>query len=297
MQEAEESDLFGIEELQRLGRAQAGLFDRIVDAVADQYNREAEGGAPTSEQRRAKCVESLLAGEFADTRQLAYDLDAWHLGLVAFGQGVEESIRALGAGLDRRVLLVSRGDRSAWGWLGGSRMLAPEQLAGVFEARWSQGIALAVGESAKGLEGWRFTHRQASAAAPIARSAPGKVTPYADVGLLASMLQDEVLVRSLTDRFLVPLAGERDGGAELRRTLRAYFAAGRNASSAAAALGVSRGTVANRLRTIDDHLGWTLDACGAEIEAALRLHDLSESRSLSSKGDTTKSTSLLYAAP
>ena len=58
------------------------------------------------------------------------------------------------------------------------------------------------------------------------------------------------------------------------KTLRAYLAADRNATSAAAALGVNRNTIAERLRAIEATLGRPLSACGPELEAALRLAEL-----------------------
>jgi DNA-binding PucR family transcriptional regulator len=61
-----------------------------------------------------------------------------------------------------------------------------------------------------------------------------------------------------------------------RETLRAYFAAGRNISSAAAALSVHRDTVSNRLRAIEAKIGRPPDACAADLELALRLEEMSE---------------------
>jgi DNA-binding PucR family transcriptional regulator len=60
----------------------------------------------------------------------------------------------------------------------------------------------------------------------------------------------------------------------LRHTLRAYFAAERNVSSAAAALGVTRQTVTNRLRVIEETLDRPLGVWATEIEAALRMEEL-----------------------
>jgi DNA-binding PucR family transcriptional regulator len=88
------------------------------------------------------------------------------------------------------------------------------------------------------------------------------------------MFQDDLLATSLRQLYLEPLAEERDGGETLRETLRAYFAAERNVSSAAAALSVNRHTVTSRLRTIEKRLGRPLSTCATEIDAALRLEDL-----------------------
>ena len=100
---------------------------------------------------------------------------------------------------------------------------------------------------------------------------------YADVALLASMLRDELLATTLRQRYLVPLTEERDGGEVLRETLQAYFAAGRNVSSAAAVLGVNRKTIASRLSTIEASIGRPLGSCAAEFEAVLRMDELGAS--------------------
>ena len=86
------------------------------------------------------------------------------------------------------------------------------------------------------------------------------------------MLKDDVLRASVQELFLSPLR-KRDRGV-LLGTLRAYFAADRNTSSAAAALGVSRQAVAKRLRTIEERLGRPLSDRGLELEAVLRLEGL-----------------------
>lgn len=109
---------------------------------------------------------------------------------------------------------------------------------------------------------------------PIALRGESGLTRYADVAMLVSMYRDDLLVTTLRDRYLMPLSRHRDGGSVLRETLRAYFGAARNVSSAAAVLGVSRQTVTNRLSTVERWLGSPLHTCATEIDTALRLEDL-----------------------
>jgi hypothetical protein len=135
-------------------------------------------------------------------------------------------------------------------------------------------VPVAIGEAAEGLAGWRQTHRQALAGFHVATRLDGRLTRYGDVSLVASMLQDELLVSSLRELYLAPISKAKDGGLNTRKTLRAYFAADRNVSSAPAALGVSRSTANNRLRGIDEKLGGPLRSCIHELEAALRLDRL-----------------------
>jgi hypothetical protein len=274
MQEAEDGDLLGGVALKHLLQVQAALFDRLIAAVTDEYTRESDGRVDTAEQRRANRVERLLAGELLDTAELQYDFDGHHLGAIATGPAAVETIHQLAKALNRHFMLIRRSEGTVWAWLGARRRVDPAQLERLFSLNWPAQASLAIGESGQGLTGWRLTHRQARAALPIALRSPQSLIRYADVALLASMLQDDVLATSMRELYLAPLSRERDGGAVLRQTLRAYFVAERNASSTAAALGVSRQTVFNRLRAIEERLARPLGSCAAEIDAALRLEDL-----------------------
>lgn len=255
-------------------RAQAALLDRLIAAVSEEYVRESESRLDTAEQRRAERVTRLLAGDLVDTSALQYDFDAHHLGVLAAGPGAGEAIRALVSKFDCRHLTVSRGEGIVWAWLGSRVRLDFGLLERCVSEGWPAQVSLAIGESGQGLAGWRLTHHQARAALPIALRSSHSLTRYVDVALLASILQDDLLATSLRELYLDPLEAERDGGEAARETMRAYFAADRNLSSAAAALGISRRTVANRLRAIEERLGRPLNSAPAEIEAALRLHEM-----------------------
>src|SRR3954467_1944278 len=159
-------------------------------------------------------------------------------------------------------------------WCGGRRRVETERVLEVAASSLPTGITLALGEPGRGVTGWRLSHQQAVAALPVALRSRERLVRYADVALLSSALRDSVLVRSLRGIYLAPLEKERDGGFVLLETLSAYFEAGRNASSAAAILGLSRNTVSVRLRAIEQRIGRTIDGCAAELETALRLTSL-----------------------
>lgn len=275
LEEAERGDLLGGSELKQLLRTQAALLDRSVEAVSQEHASEIESISAGDEDKHAEYVRRLLAGELLDASELGYDLSAHHLGAIATGPEAADKIRDIAALLGCRLLLLNRGERAVWAWLGSRQKLDPRRIERLAERDWPEKVSLAIGEPSQGLAGWRLTHQQAQAALPIALRSPESVIRYADVALLASMLRDDLLAVSLRELYLVPLAAERDGGVALRETLRAYFAAERNTSSSAAALGVSRRTVANRLRVIEDRIGRPIGAALTEIDAALRLDDLS----------------------
>jgi PucR C-terminal helix-turn-helix domain/GGDEF-like domain len=261
--------------LQQAMRSLATLFDRLIVAVTEEYAREPQNHLGSGDERRAEQVNRLLMGEPVETSELSYDLDGWHVSVIAGGSGATNALRRLAQTLDRRLLVVRQDRTTVWGWLGGRHCMASADIARVASSPgWPADVFLALGEAGRGFTGWRLSHQQASAALSVGLRMPRRLVRYADVALLASTLQDEVLATSLHQIYLAPLTEERDGGAMLRQTLRAYFAAERNASSAAAALGVSRRTVANRLQRIEEILDCPLSCALAEIEVALCLEDL-----------------------
>jgi hypothetical protein len=258
--------------LRRLLRRQATLLDRLLEAVSEEHVREAKSWPSSSTERRRECVKSLLAGEQVDHSELGYDLDGHHLALMAKGEGAPEAMRLLAERLDRRLLAICREEESTWAcWLGGRHPLEARQALRALGEVPLDRVVVTVGEPGEGLSGWRLSHRQAKAALPIAERRGETVLHYADVVLLTSILRDDLVSTSLHQLYLAPLEGAPDGGKVARETLRAYFAAERNVSSTAVALGVDRRTVTNRIRAIEDLFGRPLKDIAAELETALRL--------------------------
>jgi hypothetical protein len=273
IEEADTSGLLDKVALRDLLRGQAVVFERLIAEVSSDYRREASGRLMSSEQRRAERVRRLLAGELIDSTDLAYELEDWHIGAVAAGTGAAAALHELAGSLDRRSLLIRRDDGTIWGWLGCRREVDREQTYERICREWPEEMRLAVGEPTKGRVGWRLSHRQARMAFPLTRPGHSPVVRYGEVALAASILQDDLLSSSLRQLYLDPLADDRDGGQCLRVTLRAYFAAERNVSSTAAALGVGRQTVRKRLQRVEEALGRDIRGCGAELEAALQLQE------------------------
>jgi hypothetical protein len=280
------------EALREALRAQASRLDRLLQAITIEYGDELARAGRSPEQRRAERVRRLLAGGVVDGGAvdgagLDYELeDCWHLGVIAVGARAEQAVRELAVGVDCRCLIVAQDEQSVWAWLGGREPFVVGEIEQAISAAMTreeadQGVVLALGEPARGLEGWRLTHRQAQAALVVALRRPRPFTRYADVALLASALKDDALARALIDIYLSPLEDSRGNGPVLRETLRAYLAAERSVSSAAVALGVVRKTVESRLRAIEEKLGRTLHPCPAELEVALLLDELSSQETVS----------------
>jgi hypothetical protein len=274
VEEAERAEISAAA-LGRLLHQQAALFDRLLEAVSEEHAREAKSWPSSTAERRRECVKGLLAGELVDRSELGYDLDGHHLALMAKGEGAPEAMRELAGRLDRRLLAVCREEEPVWAcWLGGRRPLEAGQALRALGEVSPEGMFVAVGEPGEGLVGWRLSHRQAKAALPVAERRGQAVLRYADVVLLTSILRDDLVTTSLHQLYLRPLERAPDGGRVGRETLRAYFAAERNISSTAAALGIDRRTVTNRIRAIEDLFGRPLKDFATELETALCLDAL-----------------------
>jgi hypothetical protein len=281
VQEAESANIVG--GLRELLGAQASSLERLTAAVADEYGRELERVSRSPGRRRLELVQGLLAGGVSPdvAGELGYELEGWHLGVIATGTGAGMDAGVVGvlgglrAELGCRLLSVAHGEQSVWAWFaGGRRRVGGGELERLLPATGLGGVSLAVGEPGRGLAGWRLTHQQAQAVLLVVLRRPRDLTQYGDVALLAAALKDEALARALHEIYLSPLADSRDGGSLLRETLHAYFAAGRIVSSTAVVLGVARSTVESRLRTIEERLGRALHPCSAELEIALHLDEL-----------------------
>lgn len=261
--------------LHRFMQVQTAQFDQFVTTLCEEYNLEREKWLRSSYRRQADRVEQLLSGELVDPSGLPVEFDCWHVGLVAKGPQTAEALQLVAAALDLRLFLVRPGSGVLWAWLFSQRAPDLDKIQEELARGAAAGGSFAIGEAGKGLAGWRTTHQQARACLPVAVKGSGRVVRYSEVGVIAALLQDELLITSLRRRYLRPLKEGREGEGILPETLRAYLSAERNVSSTAAALGISRSTVSNRLRTIEKRLGQPLGNCIFELEATLRLAELS----------------------
>ena len=256
-----------------VARPLAALLDHIAEAVSEEHRRESATLVPTSDRRELESIRRLLGGELLYRDRFAYDFGGLHLAVVASGSEAEGAIRALAKSVDSQLLLVRPSDACAWGWLGlkgGVDWLAVERFA---RKEWPGSVSLAVGEQGQGIVGWQTSHQQARAAAVVAEREPGTLVRYGPNNFRISALTNELVGKSLRDMYLEPLRSARAASA-LQETLRTYLAAGRNAASTAAALGVSRRTVSNRVQIAEKLLGSQMTACSGALEVALWLEEI-----------------------
>lgn len=173
-----------------------------------------------------------------------------------------------------QMLSIPRGAAEIHAWFGARRASRLEDIARVTASASPRKVLLAIGEAARGLAGWRLTHRQAESAAAIAQLRGQALTSYRDVAVEAAALEDQALGDILIARCLAPLDDPRGGGKVRRQVLEAVFAAEHNKASAAHALGINRDTVSRHVGEIERRLGCPLRELHAEIEIALRVEAL-----------------------
>ena len=250
-------------------RSLAAHYDRILAAVGEEHGRQSEAVALDPSRRRVELLRLLLAGQLNEAPDLPYEFDAHHLALVTSGPAASEALKQFGRHYDHRLLIACPDELTAWAWLGSRRAYGERELDLVRSYFWPDGLRVGCGEPGYGLLGWRLSHRQAAAALAVPLSEP--VVRYGSVALLAAALRNELLQSLLRNRFLAPLEASSDGGTVAKQTLRAYFAAAGNTTSAAAALGVDRSTVRSRLNAIEDRLHCSIDTASPELQVALRL--------------------------
>ncbi len=269
--------------LRRVLRSQAARTDQVLAAIGTCHVEEVSAARPVStDRRRADQVRRLLDGELVDPSKLAYDLDGWHVGLVVRGPGRDDAVEAITRRPDSRRLIVAADEEIIWVWMGFRGRPERQQFQPVAAPDVPDGLRIGVGEPAESRAGWRLTHEQARAALSVAIRRPETLLRYNEVALLAAAIQDELLATSLFQLYIAPLERDGENGRELQTTLRAYFEADQSVTSTAAALGISRNTVANRLKVIEERVGYLHSIRAAHLLVALGLGEMApgESRSL-----------------
>jgi hypothetical protein len=244
--------------------------DLVSRYMAEGYQRGVERAAANGEHHRFQAMKGLLEADPLAGSHFDVDLNHYHLGFVAWGEGADDAVRKLGGALGRPVLLTLRLHNNWWGWISGSRPLDPRGQEKLRSFDPGPGIRIAFGLEGFGEAGLRSTNHQALRAQWVAPAGPS-VIHYGDVAIEALATEAEGDARAFVTHELLGIDDASAASERLRDTLAAYFAAELNAASAGAALGVHHQTVTNRLRVIEERLGHPLGTRHLELALALRL--------------------------
>lgn len=252
--------------------AMASMAVQLLPLVGAVYVEEAARQDDPREERTAAVVRALIDCVPVATDDIPYDFDGTHLGVVATGAGAQRAVRTLAVSLGCDHICLPRPNGVVWAWI---------QVRDQFDAeaipdtnRLERGVRIAIGEERVGRLGFRVTHRQAQAAMQVAIWQRQPITRYRDVLLLVPAIQDESCRDALISVYLEPLERSPEKTPTLKETLEAFFSSERNTSATAALLRVDRRTASNRLREVEERLGFSIHTHSAELEIALRLDRL-----------------------
>lgn len=268
------------------------FMDRSTTALVTEYLHERERWNRSAEARRAETVASILGGDPVDLEAaslaLGYDLRRWHVGLVlwsehaddgedrmmAFQHAVTEIAETMTCA-QRPLVLASEG-ASLWAWAGSLERPKDEAIAAVVDSARRDGVSVAVGEPAEGVEGFRQTHERAVLARNVMRLAgarPGRVQRYGALALNAVLTADVDLMRAFVIDELGELSADDDATTRLRATLLVYFEEDFSASRTARRLSVHRNTVIYRVNRCEEILGRPIRERRVELQIALMLRE------------------------
>lgn len=260
---------------------------RLTDVYMSEHEQWVRGAAAV----RAAEVRALLGGAApidaaAVSLRLGYELDRFHVGFVIWSEAAGERpgdagglfaemegaaaavARSLGAGAP---LTVAEGRHLAcWAGRRGepdlSRLRLPRTEA--------QGLSVAAGTPAAGVEGFVSSYREALLARRVARlrgDGVGAAVAYPDLALDALLTEDPEAARRFAARELGPLAAGDDATARFAATLAIFLEEGSSFVRAGRRLGIHANTVAYRVRRAESLLGRPVTERQLELRVALRL--------------------------
>jgi hypothetical protein len=263
-------------------------FDALALPMSRAYVAERRRLNARPERARYARIRAVLDG---DSRlDLDYPLADHHVALVLAGASPAAALRRVARAAGTvPVLATETPDGRIWAWLA-CDLCEGDVVATLAEQPVPRTHAGVSGHE-PGLAGFRGTHRKAALALRIGDHAHRPVTSFGSVALEALAFGGEALAREFVLAEIGPLVGDDRRMRDLRRTLAAYFAAGSGTGGTARALGLSERTVVYRLRHVERLLGRPLVARRAELETAVRLHELFAARPSAAQGSGASTTS------
>lgn len=260
------------EVLDLTSRSITTFIDDTVRAIADQIDvARAQLAGDTHAERRAAVALILEGAPITQARaesQLHYRLSGPQTALVLTGVGA--SMTRLEAvcdslmtanGITARLTVLAGADR-LWVWFPTSTFDAAAVSA--------DGVRIAVGQPARGREGFRRSHFQALFAdrTAIRLGSSRRVVRYDDLALIGAMSDDPGVV----DEFVAQTLGDlATADPDLRECLRVWFAERCNSTTTAARLYTHRNTVVRRVARASELLPVPLERNAIAVAAALEV--------------------------
>ena len=206
-------------------------------------------------------------------------MSRWHIAAIVSTRGIEPlepsvlqaaAAEVLAAAGCTGTLVLPVGAHQLWAW--GARSTAPSDDLDLPEVR---DVHIAAGLPARGIDGFRTSHRQALEAARVAAMSTRerRVCSYREIDLMSMLSTDVTTARDFVLRELGELAGRDATSTMMRRTLTCYLDHDRSLVGAADELHVARNTVAYRVRRAEELRGRPIADRRLHLHVALTLAD------------------------
>ncbi|MEJ8278366.1 PucR family transcriptional regulator [Pseudonocardia spirodelae] len=249
-------DIYEAERRRWSTRSGAGLATRVrmvldTDPLADAAASELLGIAVTARHTAAVVWTPASGGAAAD------------------GHALQAGARLLYEASGRSPLTVLADSRTLWAWLSGPETVPLD--TGLLRDRLPDGLRVAIGGSAPGLDGFRGSLAEAQRARAVAEGAGDRpsVTRFDDVAVTALLTDRSEDLRRWVSRVLAGLTADEPGTDQLRETLRVFLAVGGSYTQAAARLHLHKNTVHYRVRKAEELLGRPVGEDRLQVEVAL----------------------------
>lgn len=214
-------------------------------------------------------IDSVTARLRHDMRRLQTAAIFWQDASLASPGALERAALAAAAVAGTSPpLLVAATSASLWAWYATVDPLEPGALGDAVRA--SPGVRVAVGAAARGLEGFRQSHRDAVTTQRLMSRANADLTvaTYDEVQVVSLITADVERAQEFVRRTLGGLA---DAEPALRETLRVYLREDASAARTARALFTHRNTILNRVSRAQGLLPVRLEGHGLAIGLALEV--------------------------
>lgn len=268
------------------------FVDRAMTRADEAYEVERETWLQGAAASRGAAIDDVLADRDQDVRSLSerlrYDLTRHHVGVIVWSDHWSDSATSLPA-LSEVVAAIARahgaessithplGSLAVAGWFSSRRDFGPDLVFNLGEKGGSvlpEGVKVAVGQSAHGIDGFRLTHTQAGHARRVAALLPPEevgVTRYQDVAVTALCVADPEHATRFVRQTLGALAVDDESTFRLAMTLHVYLRENRSRARAATELSVHPNTVNYRVRQAEELLGRSIDENSLELRVALTM--------------------------
>ncbi len=285
-QQADEAQMITAAALS-MSKIVAGYVDQTSEEIVAAYAGERENWLRNRSTARAARIRDLLSGERINVSTteatLGYRLHQYHVGVVCWAGDAAATVDNItrlehaishiaGKAACSDPVFLPRDVSSAWAWL-------PLGIRDTFDAAEAStagvdgDIHFAFGDAAKGIMGFRLTHRQSIAAQAVALatgSPPPRAVTFSEVAPVAMMLGSSDLLRAWVLSTLAGLAAADDHHARLRETLLVFLQSGSSYKTTAEKLMLHKNTVQYRIRKAEESLGQAVGENRQDVELALR---------------------------